>query len=174
MRTLADAAGLGILSLELDYSAPATREECAQYGFNAYTLCSVVVWNSMTQAYQQAVNIDGQSARGSLAGQQGVEKSPWYTLNGVTYYKWQKNGVELTAAMPSTRCSAQARTAPRSPSLRTPPARAISQAFQKTRRAQSTQRRNTTASKPPPLSRKPTAPPRPRGRFICILTAIIT
>ncbi len=96
MTTLADAAGLGILSLELDYSAPATREACAQYGFNAYTLCDTVVWNSTTQAYQQAVDIDGQSAKGNLAGQQGVEKSSRYILNGATYYKWQKNGVELT------------------------------------------------------------------------------
>ncbi len=96
MQTLADAAGLGILSLELDYSAPATREACAQYGFNAYTLCDTVVWNSTTQAYQQAVDIDGQSAKGNLSGQQGVEKSSRYILNGVTFYKWQKNGVELT------------------------------------------------------------------------------
>ncbi len=97
MKTIADATSLGILSLNVDYSAGATREEVSQYGFNAYTLCNTVVWNSTNQAYQQATDIDGKSAKGTLATQQGVKNDvSEYTTNGVKYYRWTKMGAELT------------------------------------------------------------------------------
>ena len=97
MKTIADATNLGILSLNVDYSAGATREEVSQYGFNAYTGVKTVVWNSQTQAYQQAINIDGVDAKGSLATQQGVKNDvSTYTNNGTTYYRWTKMGSELT------------------------------------------------------------------------------
>ncbi len=96
MKTIADATNLGILSLDVDYSAGATREEVSQYGFNAYTNVKTVVWNSVNQAYQQATDIDGKSAKGPLAEQQKVAKSADYVSNGVTYYKWLKNDVAVT------------------------------------------------------------------------------
>ena len=97
MKTIADATSLGILSLDVDFSAAATREECSQYGFNMYTKVNAVVWNSTTMAYQQATNIDGVDAKGTLATQQSVSKTAsTYTANGTTYYKWTKYGVELT------------------------------------------------------------------------------
>ncbi len=98
MKTIADATSLGILSLDLDFSAAAAREEVSQYGFNAYTKCNTVVYNSTTHAYQQATNIDGVSAKGSLATQQNVNNTTsTYTANGTTYYRWTKGGVELTS-----------------------------------------------------------------------------
>ena len=97
MKTIADATSLGILSLNVDYAAGATREEVSQYGFNAYTLCNTVVWNSTNQAYQQATDIDGKSAKGTLATQQGVKSDvSEYTTNGVKYYRWTKMGAEIT------------------------------------------------------------------------------
>jgi hypothetical protein len=97
MKTIADAQSLDILSLAVDYSAAATREECAQYGFNAYTKCNEVVWNRTTEAYQQAIDIDGVTSKGTLATQQSVDKTTFvYTQNGTTYYKWAKDGAEIT------------------------------------------------------------------------------
>ncbi len=97
MKTIADATSLGILSLDLDFSAAAAREEVSQYGFNAYTKCNTVVYNSTTHAYQQATNIDGVNAKGSLATQQNVNNTTsTYTANGTTYYRWTKGGVEMT------------------------------------------------------------------------------
>ncbi len=99
MKTIADAQTKGILVLAVDYTAAATREECALYGFAAYTGVAQVVYNGNTQSYQNAYDTTGAGiniAAGSLAAVQGVTTTAAYVLDGVTVYNWTKNGFTLT------------------------------------------------------------------------------
>ena len=99
MKTIADAQSKGILVLAVDYTAAATREQCALYGFMAYTSVAQVVYNGNTQSYQNAYDTTGAGiniAAGSLAAVQGVTTTAAYVLDGVTVYNWTKNGFTLT------------------------------------------------------------------------------
>ena len=91
LAVIGDATRLGIFSLDVDVTAAATREECAQYAFNAYCFISQVVYNATTKSYQAAFNtvdpyvtIDVAS---TLAYQQGVY-SGYVILNGHAYRYW--------------------------------------------------------------------------------------
>ena len=97
MSVIADAQSVGILTLALDYTAAATREQVAQYGFNGFTdeRCYQVALSKDTSSYiAQYTTANNQV--GTLAYQQGVEASDTYVVNGISYYCWLKNGSALT------------------------------------------------------------------------------
>lgn len=97
MTVIADATSLKIFDLDVNVSAPATREQCAQYGFNAYTKISAVVYSKDTSSYEAAKDPNG-TLKGTLAAQQGVRNNVSMTnTDGVIYYKWTKDGKEVTA-----------------------------------------------------------------------------
>lgn len=97
MTVIADATSLKIFDLDVNVSAPATREQCAQYGFNAYTKISSVVYSKDTSSYEAAKDPNG-TLKGTLALQQGVRNNVSFTTtDGVVYYKWTKDGKEVTA-----------------------------------------------------------------------------
>ena len=91
LNVIADATRLGIFSLNVDLTAPATREQAAQYAFNAYCFISQVVYNGTTKSYQAAFNtVDPYvtiSVASTLAYQQGVY-SNYTILNGHAYRYW--------------------------------------------------------------------------------------
>ncbi len=95
MKTIADGTSYGILNLDVNFLDNATREECALYGFLTYTLLGQVIYDSTTQAYTVATDING-AAKGALSTQQGVAKSAAIEMDGVMYYTWAKNGLDMT------------------------------------------------------------------------------
>jgi hypothetical protein len=101
MQVIADATNLDILTLAINYANPATREQCALFGANAYLYCEQVVYNANTHSYQPAYNTTNPwstiSVAGSLADEQFVYGDGWYTdCLGYDYYNWYRNGVQVT------------------------------------------------------------------------------
>jgi hypothetical protein len=84
------AIELGILTLDVNYSGPATREQVAQYALNALSK-NMKVWDKDTEEYINAA--DGKK----LGERQGIARADDVTVNGVTGHVWQKYGVDLTA-----------------------------------------------------------------------------
>jgi len=98
LNALVKAQSLGILTTDVNYSAPATREEVAQYTFNALTngKCNVVTYNVVTGKYETAVTYDAtdiasqNSTRDTLGARVfGLSKvSDAQSYYGLTAHHW--------------------------------------------------------------------------------------
>lgn len=92
INAISDAATLGILTLSVNYSIAATREQVASYALNALTV-DYVVYSSDTSSY-----VDKAKPYDNMAINvfNGLEKTS-STANGVGGYKWTDNsGVEYS------------------------------------------------------------------------------
>lgn len=92
INVIADAQRLGILTLNLDYTAAATREQVAQYAFNTYTDS-----DCYTVAYSKDISDYTTLKIGTLATQQKVTKSGVTAVNGTDTYTWMKDNVVLNS-----------------------------------------------------------------------------
>lgn len=97
INTLKDAVSLEILDLNVDYTAAATREQVAQYAFNALLL-NAQVWDKNTGEYIDATSA---SSHTLFAGKLGLtyvdESAPGVALmqSGVTGHQWNLDGIKI-------------------------------------------------------------------------------
>ncbi|HHT17805.1 MAG TPA: S-layer homology domain-containing protein [Papillibacter sp.] len=91
INVLVDAQNLGILNLGINYLEAATREQVAQYAFNAITSdkCYFVAFSKDKEAY---VDLE----RGTLQEQMGLDRSESVVINGKSHFVWLRNGQPLT------------------------------------------------------------------------------
>ena len=78
INVLVDAQNLGILNLGVNYLEAATREQVAQYAFNAITgaKCHFVAFNKSKDAYEPLED--------SLQERLGLDRSEFVVINGKT------------------------------------------------------------------------------------------
>lgn len=88
INTLRDAVALEILDLDVDYTAPATREQVAQYALNALTE-SAVVWTKDTDQY-----IAKSGGANYFANKLDLVRTAT-TVSGVSGFKWTLDGNEI-------------------------------------------------------------------------------
>ena len=106
INAIVDAQNLGILDTNVDFMAPATRDEVARYAFNFYTKVAFVTYSKDKEDYDKKK--DDTNNPLTLAVQQSVEEQSAGVVGGIPMRKWVKydhNGtpVYLTGnAFPST------------------------------------------------------------------------
>ena len=86
INTLKDAASLEILDLDVNYTAPATREQVAQYALNALVL-SAVVWDKTTDEYV----VKNLNSTNYFANKLNLVRTA-DVVGGVSGYTWTLNG----------------------------------------------------------------------------------
>lgn len=93
LNAIVDAQNLGILDTNVDYMAPATRDQIARYAFNCFVgeKCKFVVLSDDISGYKYA---EGNLA-GNLAQQQKVAAIDAGVVNGVPSRRWTKDNVVL-------------------------------------------------------------------------------
>lgn len=89
INALTDALGMYILTGSADFSAPATREQVAQYALNSLTL-TYQVYSKDTESYTNST-----AAVKSFADKLGLVKTFNVTSNGVTGHTWKLNGTQI-------------------------------------------------------------------------------
>ena len=91
INVLVDAQNLGILTLGVNYLEPATREQVAQYAFNAITSakCYFVAFSKDKESYVDL-------GKGTLQAQLGLDRSEYVVINGKNHFMWLRNGQPLT------------------------------------------------------------------------------
>lgn len=96
INVISDAQRLGILSLNVDVTAPATRDQIAQYAFNAYTKVGIVAYSKDLGDYvAKTTVVNNNTVALTLALQQSVTSTSAGSPNGVASHKWAKNNVTL-------------------------------------------------------------------------------
>jgi hypothetical protein len=96
INAIADAQSLGILSLSIDVTAPATREQIAQYAFNAYTKAAMVSYSKDISDYvKKTYTVSSTVYNYTLAYQQGVKSVSMGAVNGIASHRWTKNDIVL-------------------------------------------------------------------------------
>lgn len=95
INVLVDAQNLGILTLGVNYMEPATREQVAQYAYNAITSakCFFVAFNKSKDIYEAI------ESKGTLADQLGLEPSDPVVINGKNHFMWMRNNKPLTGKL---------------------------------------------------------------------------
>ncbi len=90
--TITDAVDNEIFSLDVDYTAPATREQIAQYAYNALLL-DAVTWDKNKGEYTASTN---PNAADFFATKLGLSRDLNKTTeNGITGYNWYLDNVKI-------------------------------------------------------------------------------